>query len=69
MTGIGDAIWIISRNYHTEGLGIPIIAFEIEDNARAAFAAMTAAADCALKLFRVPLWPDVVQQQTEEMTP
>lgn len=61
----GNWIWVICRDLHGGGVTPPILATLFEDEARAIFAAMQKGSYERLALFKVPRWPDVVQQETE----
>lgn len=61
----GDVMWVICRDYGMEGLGEPLVVVNGEDDARATFAMMRKSHSDSFALFKVPLYPDVVQQETE----
>lgn len=63
----GDAVWVICRDYESEGFGDPMVAVRGEDEARALFAMMGRAQGELYALFRVPIYPDVVQQETKKI--
>lgn len=50
------SIWVLIKDYGTEGLRDPFMAFEDEDAARQATALIEQAGGVSVKLFRVPLW-------------
>ena len=64
----GECVWVVCIDYGYNGLSDPVLAVRDEVNARATFAAMQKGGHETLVLFRVPLWPSVVNQATQRVS-
>ena len=60
MSAKNDFVWVICPDNHTEGLGAPLQAFLVEADAQAAMTLLTKPlAAPAMRMCKVPLWPNV----------